>query len=166
MTARSLTLRYATRTNLIYASGLRRLLGVWRRSLGTRSNSLPHECFASRPQRHTTMSEPTPLPFDLPAVRRKKLTVDFDWRQPVLGRGLLLLRETERSLGVCARLADSLTDRRDPNRIEHSLVEMIKTRVIGRPCGWLDLNSQCNALGLARVELGPTPKLWNGFPDA
>ena len=101
---------------------------MWRRSLETRSNSLPHECFASQRRRHTAMTEATLLPFDLPAVRRKKLTVDFDGGSQSSDGGLLLLREAERELGICARLAGSLTDRRDPTRISHSLVELISGR--------------------------------------
>jgi hypothetical protein len=74
------------------------------------------------------MTEATLLPFDLPAVRRKKLTVDFDGGSQSSDGGLLLLREAERELGICARLAGSLTDRRDPTRISHSLVELISGR--------------------------------------
>ena len=106
--------------------------------MGSRSNSLPHECFASRPQRHTAMTEATLLPFDLPAVRRKKLTVDFDGGSQSSDGGLLLLREAERSLGICGRLAGSLTDRRDPTRVEHQLIELIKTRVLAICCGHED----------------------------
>ncbi len=41
------------------------------------------------------MNTDTPLPFDLPAVRRRKLTVDFNGGQSS-DAGLLLLREAER----------------------------------------------------------------------
>ena len=51
------------------------------------------------------MNTDTPLPFDLPAVRRKKLTVDFNGGNQSSDAGLLLLREAERRLGVCRRLA-------------------------------------------------------------
>ena len=47
------------------------------------------------------MTDDTLLPFDLPAVRRKKLTVDFDGGNQSSDAGLLLLREAERKLGVC-----------------------------------------------------------------
>lgn len=86
------------------------------------------------------MTEATLLPFDLPAVRRKKLTVDFDGGNQSSDGGLLLLREAERTTGVCARLAARLTDRRDPTRIEHSLVELIKTRALAICCGYEDGN--------------------------
>ena len=46
------------------------------------------------------MNDDTPLPFDLPAVRRKKLTVDFEGGNQSSDGGLLLLREAERKLGA------------------------------------------------------------------
>jgi hypothetical protein len=99
------------------------------------------------------MTEATPLPFDLPAVQRKKLTVDFEGGSQSSDGGLLLLREAERSLGVCARLADSLPDSRDPTRISHRLVELIKTRVLAICCGYDDGND------LNRLREDPLLKL-------
>ena len=63
------------------------------------------------------MTENTPLPFDLPAVHRKKITVDFNGGNQSSNAGLLLLREAERKRGVCQRLAAAMPDNRDPNRI-------------------------------------------------
>ena len=50
------------------------------------------------------MTEDTLLPFDLPAVRRKKVTADFEGGLISSDGGLVLLREAERRL----RLADTL----------------------------------------------------------
>ena len=55
------------------------------------------------------MSDDTLLPFDLPSVRRKKITVDFNGGIQSSNGGLLLLREKERTLGVCWRLASTMT---------------------------------------------------------
>jgi hypothetical protein len=107
------------------------------------------------------MTEATLLAFDLPAVRRKKLTVDFDGGSQSSDGGLLLLRAAERELGICARLADSLTDRRDPSRIEHSLVELIKTRAFAICCGYEDGND------LDRLREDPLLKLAvGGCPES
>ena len=62
------------------------------------------------------MTDDTPLPFDLPSVRRKKLTVDFEGGNQSSNGGALLLREAERDVGVCRRLAETMPDRRDPDR--------------------------------------------------
>ena len=59
----------------------------------------------NEPSATAAMTDDTPLPFDLSAVRRKKLTVDFgDGNQSTNG-GLLLLRRAERNIGICRRLA-------------------------------------------------------------
>src|SRR5579864_9341431 len=60
------------------------------------------------------MTDDTPLPFDLPSVQRKKVTVDFNGGNQSSNAGLLLLRESERELGVCRRLAEAMPDRHDP----------------------------------------------------
>jgi hypothetical protein len=65
------------------------------------------------------MTEVTLLPFDLAAVQRKKLTVDFEGGSQSSDGGLLLLREAERSLGICARFATTMSRLENmPNRRE------------------------------------------------
>jgi len=91
------------------------------------------------------MSEDTPLPFDLPSVCRKKLSVGFDGGQLSSDAGVLLLRDVERKLGLAQRLAAAMRDRRDPDRIEHRLDEMLRLRMFaiasgyedGDDCDWL-----------------------------
>ena len=84
------------------------------------------------------MTDDTLLPFDLPAVRRKKLTVDFDGGNQSCDAGLLLLREAERKFGVCRRLAAAMPDRRDPDRIRHEMLEMVMARAPAIACGHRD----------------------------
>jgi Transposase DDE domain group 1 len=95
------------------------------------------------------MTDNTPLPFDLPSVRRKKLTVDFDGGNQSSDGGLLLLRQAERKLGVCRRLADAMPDRRDPDRIRHAMFEMVMARVAAIACGHKD------AIDLDRLRHDP-----------
>ena len=78
------------------------------------------------------------LPFDLPAVARKKLTVDFDGGNQSSDGGLLALRAAEKKVGIIARLAGALPDRRDPARVRHRLGEIIGARVFGICCGYED----------------------------
>ena len=78
------------------------------------------------------------LPFDLPAVRRKKVTVDFGGGNQSSDAGLLLLREAERRLGVCRRLAEAMPDRRDPDRVRHAMLEMVMARAAAIACGHKD----------------------------
>ena len=51
------------------------------------------------------MTEDTLLPFDLPAVRRKKVTADFDGGLISSDGGVVLLREAERRLRLAETLA-------------------------------------------------------------
>src|SRR5258708_29274140 len=107
------------------------------------------------------MTDNTPLPFDLLSVRRKKLTVDFEGGNQSSDGGLLLLRQAERKLGVCRRLADAMPDRRDPDRIRHAMVEMVMARVAAIACG------HKAAIDLDRLRHDPLMKLAVGrCPDS
>ena len=107
------------------------------------------------------MTDAIPLPFDLPSVHRKKLTVDFDGGNQSSNAGLLLLRQAERRLGVCRRLADAMPDRRDRSRICHDVFEMVMARVSAIACGHAD------AIDLDRLRHDPLLKLAVGrCPDS
>src|SRR5271170_615506 len=99
------------------------------------------------------MTDDTPLPFDLSAVRRKKLTVDFGGGNQSSDGGLVLLRHAERKLGICRRIADAMADRRDPSRIRHAMFEMVMARVAAIACGHKD------AIDLDRLRHDPLMKL-------
>jgi hypothetical protein len=99
------------------------------------------------------MNDDTLLPFGLPSVCRKKLTVDFEGGNQSSNGGLLLLRESERTLGVCWRLAEAMPDRRDQRRIRHAMFEMLMARVSAIACGYED------AIDLDRLRHDPLMKL-------
>lgn len=91
------------------------------------------------------MDEDTVLPFDLPAVARKKVSVAFDGGMLSSDSGVLLLREVERRLGIASRLAACLKDGRAADRIEHRLEEMLRLRMFAIAAGYEDAND-CNKL--------------------
>ena len=99
------------------------------------------------------MTDDTLLPFDLPSVHRKKLTVDFAGGNQSSDGGLLLLRQAERKLGVCRRLAEAMPDRRDVGRIRHDVFEMVTARVAAIACGHKD------AIDLDRLRHDPLMKI-------
>jgi hypothetical protein len=84
------------------------------------------------------MREDTVLPFDLPSVCRKKLSVGFDGGQLSSDGGVLLLRGIEKRLGLSARLAGCIREWRKADRIEHSLEEMLKLRMFAIAAGYED----------------------------
>jgi len=54
--------------------------------------------------------------------------------------GALLLRQTDQRLNLLSRLAECFLDGRDPERVEHSVQEMVSQRVYGIALGYEDLN--------------------------
>jgi len=53
-------------------------------------------------------------------------------------QGALLLRETDERLGLTARLAGCLTDRRDPGRVSHGMLSLLRQRIYQIACGCED----------------------------
>src|SRR2546423_14145114 len=82
------------------------------------------------------MSEDSLLPFELPSVARKKLSVGFDGGQLSSDAGVLVLRGVEKKLGLAARLASCIRDRRKRERIEHSFEEMLRLRMFAIAAGY------------------------------
>lgn len=70
----------------------------------------------------------------------RKVVVDFDGGNITSDGGALLLREVEAKLGLAESVARCFTDHRDPGRVEHSLVELLKQRLFGLCLGYEDLN--------------------------
>jgi hypothetical protein len=91
------------------------------------------------------MQEDTHLPFDLPAVARKKVSVAFDGGLLSSDGGVLLLRGVEKRLSLAKRLAGSLKDRRNPDSIVHTLEDMLRLRMFAIAAGYEDAND-CTTL--------------------
>src|SRR5712672_786016 len=106
------------------------------------------------------MSEDTLLPFDLPSVARKKLIVGFDDGQLSSDAGVLVLRSVEKKLGLAARLAACIRDRRKPERVEHPLEEMLRLRMFAIAAGYEDADD-CDSLRydpIFKMAVGHAPK--------
>lgn len=106
------------------------------------------------------MSEDIALPFDLPSVCRKKLSVGFDGGRLSSDAGVLLLRGVERKLGLAGRLASCLRDKRDPDLIEHSVEEMLKLRMFAIAAGYEDADD-CDSLRhdpIFKMAVGRLPR--------
>lgn len=74
--------------------------------------------------------------------------------------GGLLVRQAEHVVNVIGRFADCFTDYRDPERIEHTVKELVSQRVYGLTLGYEDLNDhdalRCDPL-LAVLTDKPDP---------
>lgn len=69
----------------------------------------------------------------------RQVTGEFSGLQVTSDAGALLLRETEESRKVIARFAKCFTDHRNPDLIEHSVLELVGQRVYGLCLGYEDL---------------------------
>ena len=106
------------------------------------------------------MTEDSLLPFDLPAVSRKKVTADFEGGSISSDGGLVLLRAAERRLGLAEALAGCIREWRDPERVVHTLPAMLRFRMFAIACGYEDADD-CDALRgdpLFKLAVGRAPE--------
>jgi len=68
------------------------------------------------------------------------VTARFDGGAMTSDAGGLLLRETARRMNLFPRLAECFLDGRNPDRVQHSIEEMVAQRVYGLALGYEDLN--------------------------
>ena len=66
--------------------------------------------------------------------------VELSGQRPTSDSGALLLREALDNSGVVEALEDNLVDLRNPLRIRHSLASQLRTLVLQRAMGWIDLS--------------------------
>src|ERR687885_66727 len=75
----------------------------------------------------------------------KPVALAFDGGRLTSDAGVLVLAEVERRLALAERLERCLTDPRAPERVRHTLAEMIRFRVLLVAAGYPDAND-CDAL--------------------
>ncbi len=71
---------------------------------------------------------------------RRDVVARFDGGAITSDAGALLLRQVDQRLNLLPRLAACFHDRRDPQRIEHSVEQFISQRVYALALGYEDLN--------------------------
>lgn len=86
------------------------------------------------------ITECTQRTFDFQPVGRRQLSARFDGGDISSDGGALLLRETERRIGVVGRFATCFRDHRNPMLIEHTVDDLVSQRVFGLALGYEDLN--------------------------
>jgi hypothetical protein len=91
------------------------------------------------------MAKDAPVLPGLSPVAAKPVHAAFDGGRLTSDAGVLVLAEVERRLGIAERLARCLADPRDPERVQHTVVEMIRFRALLIAAGYADAND-CDAL--------------------
>lgn len=86
------------------------------------------------------MTECTQSSFEFEGSGSRQIIARFDGGTITSDGGALLLRETDRRLNLLPRMAVSFLDGRSPERIKHSILEMVSQRVYGLALGYEDLN--------------------------
>ena len=87
-----------------------------------------------------TTDNDTGFPFTLPGTGGKKVTAAFDGGLISSDGGVLLLAGADKRLGLIDTLAALIPDHRDPDRITHSVADIMRARVFAIACGYEDAN--------------------------
>ena len=101
----------------------------------------------------------------------KPLCVEFSGGELSSDGGLLLLRGVEERLGLCKGLSGCIFDHRDPQRITHSVEDLLRQRILQIGAGYEDCNDArtlrkdplfktcCNKLATGDLDLASQPTL-------
>jgi hypothetical protein len=74
------------------------------------------------------------------APGRREVVARFDGGDISSDAGGLLLGEVDRRIGLLEGFAACFSDHRDPSRVEHGVVELVRQRVLALALGYEDLN--------------------------
>jgi hypothetical protein len=91
-----------------------------------------------------------------PTLFAKPLVATFDTPQQSSDGGAILLKAIDDQVGLTARLAACLPERRQEGKIEHDLPTLIRQRCYGLACGYADANDA------AQLKADPIQKLLVG----
>jgi hypothetical protein len=75
-----------------------------------------------------------------PPLKGKKIEVNFNGGHVSSDGGALLLREIDNQLNLTNEAASYIEDPRDPDKVTHSMLTMLRQRVYGIALGYEDLN--------------------------
>jgi hypothetical protein len=82
----------------------------------------------------------TQATFEFPVINRRRVQASFTGGDVSSDGGLLLVRQADRKLQMTATLAKRLPDPRDPTKVIHPLVTLLRQRLYGLCQGYEDLN--------------------------
>ena len=86
------------------------------------------------------MTECNQSSFGFEACGSREIVARFDGGTISSDGGALLLRQTDKRLKLLPRLAECFLDGRNPDLVEHSILEMLSQRVYALALGYEDLN--------------------------
>jgi hypothetical protein len=75
-----------------------------------------------------------------PDLFRRPVVVKFDQPHASSDGGAILLKACDEALGLTERLAGCLVDARQSGKVEHSIRDLVRQRLFGIACGYVDCN--------------------------
>jgi hypothetical protein len=87
-----------------------------------------------------SMTDDIASPLYLPPLEDKTILVDFDGGRLSSDGGLILLGDPDEQIGLTRDLAAVLRDPRDPRRVNFTLHDLLKQRVLQIAAGYEDAN--------------------------
>jgi hypothetical protein len=87
-----------------------------------------------------SVSPPPSLPLTFSELTTRPVELDFTAGHISSDGGVVLVGRVDRQFGFLERFAQGFTDHRDPNLIEHSVLELLRQRVYALTLGYEDLN--------------------------
>jgi len=99
------------------------------------------------------MTHSSEQPVLFPALVSKSVHVRFDASHTTSDGGALLLKAADQRYNLTRRMARCLVDNREPGKVQHSLVDLLRQRIYGLCCGYSDAND------VARIGQDPMHKL-------
>jgi hypothetical protein len=115
------------------------------------------------------MAYSTPEQLSFPPVAGHTIRADFEGGALSSDFGVLLLRGIDRQIGLTARLAAAIHDKRHPSYIDHPLRDLFAQRIYQIASGYADGNDANNLrhdplfkLGVERLPLEPAQDLASG----
>ena len=88
------------------------------------------------------MTKCTTSKISFPPLKSRKIEVNFEGGDITSDGGVFLLRQIDRKLGLTKAVSKLFPDNRQPGKVTHSVLSMIRQRIYGLALGYEDLNDQ------------------------
>src|SRR3989441_9659453 len=85
--------------------------------------------------------------------KRKPVVAAFDMQHASSDGGAVLLKGIDTQFGLTRRVAACLDDPRQPRKVQHQTLELLRQRVFGLACGYADCNDAARLAGDAIHKL-------------
>jgi hypothetical protein len=92
------------------------------------------------------------------------VVVKFDVPDASADGGAVLLKAVDGQLGVTEAVASSLRDRRQPGKVQHEVIDLVRQRIFGLACGYADGNDAARLATMPCTNSCSAAIRWPGRP--